>query len=184
MKAQARGTAVALAVVLLASGAWLILWRVAPPPSGQASVRLRTVARQERDAVTRRLVATRLVVDSMHEGNRRSLAERRRMRSADSLIRSVERPTVTRSEPLPADVVGCARRLRADDRLVRDLQLEIDKTRDLVKDYQRLMVAYRREVEACDAVLEDCRRATRRRQRRHRTLVAAAAVVVLIVILD
>jgi hypothetical protein len=157
---------------------------MAPLPSGQAGHRLQSVTREQRYAADRRVRSARLVVDSMHEDNARALTRRRRIRKAGSLAQSAERRVKTDSSGAEITITDCVRMLRVDDRLVRNLEQEIDETRDLLGEYEELTVAYRHEVEACDAVLEDCRRTTRRRTRQTKTLVAAAALVALIVLLD
>ncbi len=141
-------------------------------------------ARRDRVSIGQRVRFARLSVDSVHRQNRMALARRNRMRG-DTASRIVPDSTAP-DDPVPEDssAARCVRLLRLDDRLIRSLSREIDGTRTLLDEYERLSAAYEHEVASCNAVLHDCRRRRRRRRKRNRTFVAAAVVVTAIVLLD
>ncbi|NNE45310.1 MAG: hypothetical protein HKN37_01485 [Rhodothermales bacterium] len=142
--------------------------------------------RETRSAAINRVSTTRLVVDDIHMRNVRSIDDRINLRNRSV----VDDPELDAGDGPPAlgaslpTAVSCAQLIRVDDRLVDNLQSEIEQTRDLLDQYRELSVMYERELDAHSAVRRDYVRKARLRKMRNRTFVAAGVIVTVVLLVD
>jgi hypothetical protein len=178
---------ISLIVVMAALGlTWLgSEWLSRSESRSAERVVFRSLQNTRLDAI-KRVSTTRLVVDNLHRRNARSLqhrhAERLRLVIDDAGPDVGDKPPAAAS-PVPS-AVSCAQLIRVDDRLVDNLQSEIEHTRDLLGQYRELSVMYQRELDAHSAVRRDYVRRARLRKMRNRTFVAAAVVVTVVLLVD
>jgi len=170
--------------VVVCSFVWRALNTGGGSEAGLLGRVLISATHEAREEAEHRLRSARLTVDRIHARNRQAVRLRDSLRAVWPLDAAASPESGDTTSGSGESSVRCARLLQVDDRLLRNLQLELNGTQNLVQEYQLLTTAYGREIEACSAVLAVSRREARRQKRRNRTLVAAAAVVTLWILLD